>query len=146
MYTGVHAKYPLFFSDLNETWHFSTDFRNILKYTVAWKYVQWETSCYVWTDRQDEANSRFSQVLRMRLKINTYFVLGNFVLFFSWKYIRSYTDDINVYVLTLSVSLIIMERKSGKCHPSMTLWFKFLLQPKMAQGFKFISPLYALIA
>jgi hypothetical protein len=28
------------------------------------------------TEGHEEANSRFSQILRMRLKINTYFVLG----------------------------------------------------------------------
>ena len=27
MYIGLHVKYPLFFSDLNETWTFFTDFR-----------------------------------------------------------------------------------------------------------------------
>jgi len=32
MYTGPHVKYPLFFSDFNQTWFFQTDFRKILKY------------------------------------------------------------------------------------------------------------------
>ena len=27
MYIGVHVKYPLFLSDIDETWIFSTDFR-----------------------------------------------------------------------------------------------------------------------
>jgi len=41
-------------------------------------------------------------------------------------------DHINVYVITLSVARNIMNRTAGKCNPSLTLWFKFLLQPKMA--------------
>jgi hypothetical protein len=33
MYIGRHVKYPLFLSDFNETWIFSTDFLNMLKNT-----------------------------------------------------------------------------------------------------------------
>jgi hypothetical protein len=48
---GIHVTYPLFFSDFNETWVLSTDFRKILKFQISWKSAQWEPSCPTWTDR-----------------------------------------------------------------------------------------------
>ena len=75
MYISLHVKYPLFFSDCSETWIFATDFPEILRYRISWKSAQWKpswpTSKNGWingTDRHDEANSRFSQFLRTRLK------------------------------------------------------------------------------
>ena len=38
-----------------------TDFREILKYQVSSKSVQWEQSCSMRAGGHDEANSRFSQ-------------------------------------------------------------------------------------
>jgi hypothetical protein len=60
MYIDLHVKYPLFLSDFNENWIFSTNFRKMLKYKILWKSVQKDPSCSMWrdgqTDRYDEAN------------------------------------------------------------------------------------------
>ena len=47
----LHVKCPLFFSDFDETWISSTDFRRRLKYQILWKSVQWEPNCSMWKDR-----------------------------------------------------------------------------------------------
>jgi len=54
MYIDLHVKYPLFLSDLNETWTTSIEFRNILTYKITWKSVHWEPSYSMWTDGRTE--------------------------------------------------------------------------------------------
>ena len=50
---SLHVKYPLFFSDFNETWTFSTDFRKEKSESqVSSKSVQWEPSCSIHTGRR----------------------------------------------------------------------------------------------
>ena len=56
----LHVKDPLFLSDFNERWIFSTHIRKIRIYQIWWKSVHWEASS-TRTNRHDEANSLFSQ-------------------------------------------------------------------------------------
>jgi len=71
----LHVKYPLFLSDLNETYFFSTDFRKIIWYKIAWKPVQWEPSFSLrtdedgQTDRHDEAFNNFAKAPK-NMKLN----------------------------------------------------------------------------
>ena len=60
LHIGLHVKDPLFLSDFNESWIFSTHIQKILIYQIWWKSIQWEPSCSMRTDRHDEANSLFS--------------------------------------------------------------------------------------
>jgi len=54
MYIGLHVKYPLFLSDLNETCIFSTDFRK--KSTQISNFMkicpQWEPNCSMQKDKR----------------------------------------------------------------------------------------------
>jgi hypothetical protein len=52
MYVGLHVKCPLFFSDFNETWIFSTAFRIIFKYQISRKSKQWDPRCSMRTDKR----------------------------------------------------------------------------------------------
>jgi len=63
MYIGLHVKYPLFLSDINEPWFFLTNFWKILQYQISWKSVQCELSCSMRTDGETPMTSkgRFSQ-------------------------------------------------------------------------------------
>jgi len=68
MYTDLHVEYPLFLSDFNGTSNFSTDFRKKKKLNI--KFNEHPTCrgrsssmrADGLTERQDEANSRYSQV------------------------------------------------------------------------------------
>ena len=54
IYIGQHVKYPLFFSDFNESLIFSTNFRKILNYQISWNSVQRESSFSMRTEGQTE--------------------------------------------------------------------------------------------
>ena len=67
MFIDTHMKYPSLLSDFNETWIFWADFRTRIKYYENPLSGSRVVPCGQ-TDRHDEANSRFSQILRTRLK------------------------------------------------------------------------------
>jgi hypothetical protein len=50
MYGGLYVKYPLFLLDFKETLILLTDIRKIFKYKISWKFVHWESSCFMRTD------------------------------------------------------------------------------------------------
>jgi hypothetical protein len=62
MCTGLHVKYPLFLSHLNDTLSFSKDFRKTPKYQISWKFVQWESSCSMRTDGQTDGQTDKTKV------------------------------------------------------------------------------------
>jgi hypothetical protein len=75
MYISLHVKYPFFLSSCNESWIFSTDFREILIFhdnsftgsqVVPWWWTDEQAGRH--TDRHDETNSRFLEILRKRLR------------------------------------------------------------------------------
>jgi hypothetical protein len=69
-----YLKYPSLLSDCNETFIFSTCFRNILKYEISWNTVRWEPSCYMRTDGQTRCSQQsLSAILRTRLKTGKWF-------------------------------------------------------------------------
>jgi len=51
MYTGFHVKFLLFLLDFKETWFFSTDFQQILKYKISQKSIQYAPTSSMWTDK-----------------------------------------------------------------------------------------------
>jgi hypothetical protein len=79
MYVVLRIMYPLFLSDFNRTWIFSTLFRKVLKCQISWKSVQWQPSCCMRTDgqsdRRDEPNSRSSNISNAPIRNELSFVL-----------------------------------------------------------------------
>jgi hypothetical protein len=59
MYTGIHAIYPLFLSQFNDFSYF----RNILKYKISWKSVQWELRFSMRMDGRTDGRTDMSKLI-----------------------------------------------------------------------------------
>jgi len=57
-YLSLHIKCPIFLSNSNLIWIFSTVFRKSLQYQIEWKSVQWERSSSWWTNGQTQLTDR----------------------------------------------------------------------------------------
>ena len=69
---AIHVRYPLFFSNFNQTGISSKNFRKVFKYQNSRKSFQWEPDCSKRTDRRttDIINLiATSGILRLSLKI-----------------------------------------------------------------------------
>ena len=63
MYTGIHVKHPLFLSDRNGTWIFSTDFRKILKNQISRKSDQLRQSGSMRTDERTDGRPEMTKLI-----------------------------------------------------------------------------------
>jgi len=62
-------RHPSFLSDFDETWNLSTESSNTKFHKNP---SRWQPSCSTRTDRNDEANSRFFEILRNATKQKSY--------------------------------------------------------------------------
>ena len=91
IFIGLHVKYPLFLSDFNETWIFSTKVQKILKYRILWKFVQCGLSCCMRSDGQTDmrkiivAFRNFAKAPKMlyyyRPRYRSWLILSFFLVF-----------------------------------------------------------------
>jgi len=93
MCIGLHVKHPLFLSDFNATWIFSTYFRKIFQclheYPSSGSRALPCGRTDRQTDRRDGANSSFLGILRTHLKITR----SNFGIYLSiLRYARTHTS------------------------------------------------------
>ena len=65
----VNVKISLYSCQIfNWTWIFSTDFLKALKYQMLWKFIQWQPSCPMRTDRQTDIQTKLTVVFRNSAK------------------------------------------------------------------------------
>jgi hypothetical protein len=61
-YTLVFMYSAHYYLNFNRTWIILTEFPQILKKQILWKFIQWEPSCSIQTDRHDKVNNCFLQL------------------------------------------------------------------------------------
>jgi hypothetical protein len=67
MYIAFYVKCPCFLSDVMELQTPRHNFREIVRYQMSWKSVQWEPSCCMRTDRQTwQSQCSLFKILRTR--------------------------------------------------------------------------------
>ena len=90
MYIHIHVKCLLCLSDFNKICTFLKDLKKKFKYKISWKFIQWEPSGSMQTDRHSKVNSPLLQVCKHTYKLaNVIHVLCNWLTIQYWyKLIR----------------------------------------------------------
>jgi hypothetical protein len=139
MFIGLHVKYPLFLSDLNETWISSTKVRKILNYKSLWKFIQCGPSCSMRTDGRTDTRKlivafhNFAKARKMLFycqpRYRNWLFLSFFFLVFSHWVLRFFDTTAIIFVLFLHHDKDSSLKRQTDPSKDTCLWFLlFFLQ------------------